>query len=86
MPEPWLRFPIACPQCGAEELFSIPVAVAAAALLKGTPIEFRVGCHDLRWAADRAEVQLLRDYLASVEGINLQHLLPRRSPPQVITR
>lgn len=84
--EPWLRFPVRCPQCGAEELLGIPVATVAAALLKGSAIEFRVHCHDLRWSADRAEVQQLREYLASVEGISLQHVSPRRSPPQVITR
>ncbi len=84
MADPWLRFPIVCPQCGKEELLNLPVAILAAALLKGAAIEFHVNCHDLRWSADRIEVEQLREYLASVAGINLQQVSPPSSPPRVI--
>ena len=86
MSEPWLRFPIACPQCGVEVLFTIPVETVAAALLKGSPVELHVDCHDLCWSADNVQLQQLREYLASVEGINLQHISPRQALPRVITR
>jgi hypothetical protein len=86
MSEPWLRFPISCPICGAQELFTIPVAIVVARLLNGVAIEFHVNCHDLRWNADPREVQQLREYLASVEGIDSQRVSRRRLPPQVITR
>jgi hypothetical protein len=85
MAEPCLHFPVLCPHCGAEELFNIPVAIVAAALLEKAQIEFHVNCHNLSWSASPCEVQQLRGYLASVEGINLQRVAPRRSAPQVIT-
>jgi hypothetical protein len=72
MPEPFLSFPVVCPQCGAEELFNLPVAILASSLLKATPIEFHTTCHDLRWNADRIEREQLREYLASVTGIGVQ--------------
>jgi hypothetical protein len=83
MSEPWLRLPVTCPRCAAEELFNIPVAIVAAALLRGAAIEFHVRCHDLRWSADPGEIQQLREYLASVEVIDLQRVSLRRSPPLV---
>jgi hypothetical protein len=76
MAEPWLSFPVVCPQCGGEELFNMPVAAIAAALLKGTPIELAASCHDLRWNADRIEQEQLREYLASVTGISVQRVYP----------
>jgi hypothetical protein len=83
MAEPWLRFPVVCPQCGAEALFNLPIATIAAALVEGAPIELRVSCHDLRWNADPIEVGQLREYLASVEGISAQRVPSLSSPPEV---
>jgi hypothetical protein len=76
MPEPWLSFPVVCPQCGTEELFNLPVANIAAALLTGTPIRLSAACHHLWWNADRIEQEQLREYLASVVGISVQRAYP----------
>jgi hypothetical protein len=72
MADPSLRFPVVCPTCGAEELFDLPIASVAASLLKAAPIELHATCHDLRWSAGPVEVQQLREYLASVAGIEIQ--------------
>ena len=76
MPEQWLSFPVVCPQCGTEELSSMPIATIAAALLKGLPIELHTARHDLRWNADAAEESQLREYLAAVVGISVQRVYP----------
>ena len=86
MAEPWLSFPVTCPQCEAEELCNLPIATLAAALLQGTAIELHVHCHDLRWDADRVEVEQLREYLSSVRGICVERASPPKVSPQVLTR
>lgn len=84
MAEPCLRFPVVCPQCGAENLLSLSVATIATALLRGTAIELRVNCHALRWSADPAEIEQIREYLASIAELTQTHL-DLNSSPKVIT-
>ena len=85
MAELWLSFPVTCPQCEAEELFNLPIATLAAALLQGTAIELHVHCHDLRWDADRVEVEQLREYLSTVTGICVERAAPPRGSSQALT-
>jgi hypothetical protein len=44
MAEPWLRFPVVCPECRREELSALPVAGVAAALLSGSAIPLHASC------------------------------------------
>ena len=69
--EPWLRFPVVCPECRREELSALPVAGVAAALLNGSPIPLHASCHDVYWHAIPSEIEQLREYL-SVAGITIQ--------------
>lgn len=73
MSEPWLRFPVACPTCGREELSALPVAGVAAALLNSSAIPLHVTCHDVYWHASPVEVEQLREYLI-VAGITIQRV------------
>jgi hypothetical protein len=73
MTEPWLRFPVACPTCGREELSALPVAGVAAALLNGSAIPLHVTCHDVYWHASPVEIEQLREYLI-VAGVTIQRV------------
>jgi|ERR1700704_5166981 hypothetical protein len=73
MAEPWLRFPVVCPECRREELSALPVAGVAAALLNGSAIPLHASCHDVYWHAIPSEIEQLREYL-SVAGINIQRV------------
>jgi hypothetical protein len=64
--EPFVRFPVVCPKCASERLMEFPVEVLASALLKDTPIRFKVMCHSLTWDAQARERDQIREYLASV--------------------
>jgi hypothetical protein len=58
-----LRFPILCPACGAETLFSAPVALIVQALATGGPIALRTGCCNGReWMASALEIEQISDY------------------------
>jgi hypothetical protein len=62
--EPLVRFPVLCPSCAAERLITVPVAVIAAALVKGGTIRLHASCHDKWWDATAVELQQMREYLA----------------------
>jgi hypothetical protein len=85
MADPSLRFPVVCPTCGGEELFDLPIATVAASLLKAAPIELHATCHDLRWNAGPVEVQQLREYLATVAGIEIQRVAPPAASGKVVS-
>ena len=85
MADPSLRFPVVCHACGAEELFDLPIASVAASLLKAVPIELHATCHDLRWSAGPVEIQQLREYLASVAGIEIQRVAPSAARGEVLS-
>jgi hypothetical protein len=61
--EPVVRFPVLCPTCAVERLTEIPVAVVAAALVKGRNIRLHATCHDKWWDATAVELQQMREYL-----------------------
>ena len=63
--EPLVRFPVFCPTCAAERLVTVPVAVIAAALVKGGTIRLHASCHDKWWDATAVELQQVREYLAA---------------------
>jgi len=71
MTEPWLRFPVVCPECGHQELAALSVAVVAGALIGDSPIELYASCHDIYWAASPGEVARLRDVVAGL-GLDLK--------------
>jgi hypothetical protein len=85
MADPSLRFPVVCPKCRAEELFDLPIASVAASLLKAAPIELDTTCHDLHWNAGPVEVQQLREYLATVAGIEIQRVAPSAAKGEVLS-
>ena len=63
--EPVVRFPVLCPTCAVERLTEIPVAVVAAALVKGRNIRLHATCHDKWWDATAVELKQIREYLAA---------------------
>jgi hypothetical protein len=68
MPEPWLRFPVVCPECRNEELGALPLGMVADALVTGNPVRLYVSCHDIYWAATAEEMRTLRRALATMNS------------------
>jgi hypothetical protein len=84
MTEPWLNLPVICPECGKEERFALPLGSVAEALLKDSPIELYVSCHDIYWNADRSEVERVRTTLRDTGGVSIQRVprsLSEELPP-----
>lgn len=65
MKEPVVRFPVVCPQCGAESLARLPIAEVAAALINGKQLDLFTACHQRRWPASQVELQQIREYLGA---------------------
>jgi hypothetical protein len=58
-----LRFPVVCPSCGSETLFSAPVGTIAEALSAGTHIALRADCCGKpQWLASQLEIEQIREY------------------------
>jgi hypothetical protein len=58
-----LRFPVVCPSCGDETLFSAPARTIADALSSGTRIALRADCCGLLpWFASELEIEQIREY------------------------
>jgi hypothetical protein len=76
MAEPWLSFPVECPECRRKEILTLPVATVAAALLKRSPIELYASCHDIYWDAQPAEVEHIRHYLGELARVTVQRVAP----------
>ena len=63
MEEPTIRVPATCPSCTKENLFSLPIASTAAALLTRSALKFNCSCQT-EWNASEGERQQIREYLA----------------------
>jgi hypothetical protein len=58
-----LRFPVVCPGCGGETLFSAPARSIAEALRAGTQIALRAACCGMSpWFASDLEIEQIREY------------------------
>lgn len=58
-----LRFPVVCPSCDCETLFSAPAQTIAEALSAGTQIALRADCCGrLQWFASALEIEQIREY------------------------
>jgi hypothetical protein len=64
MSEPIVRFPVTCPQCGAESIGTFPLTDVAAALIECRRVNLFAGCHSLSWDASDVEQAQIREYLA----------------------
>jgi hypothetical protein len=66
MDEPLMRFPVTCPECGAEALGEFPVAEVAVALMtKRKDLRLYAPCHGHRWSASPEELHQIREYLGA---------------------
>jgi hypothetical protein len=64
MNQPVMRFPVTCPECGAEALGEFPVAEVAIALMtKRNCLRLYAACHGHQWLASLIELQKIREYL-----------------------
>jgi hypothetical protein len=63
MEEPIIRVPVTCPSCTKENLFPLPIASTAAALLTRSALKFNCSCQT-EWNATEGECQQIREYLA----------------------
>ncbi len=63
MEEPTIRVPVTCPSCTKENLFPLPIASAAAALLSRSALKFNCKCQT-EWNATEGERQQIREYLS----------------------
>jgi hypothetical protein len=78
-----LRFPVVCPSCGGETLFSAPARTISEALSAGTPIALRANCcSTLQWFASELEIEQIREYAdihrlrTALAGNNMQAANP----------
>jgi hypothetical protein len=65
MIEPTIRFPVACPKCGREQLTELPVSEVVDALNRGSDISLVATCHDLIWTATELELEQIHEYLSA---------------------
>jgi hypothetical protein len=65
--EPIIRFPVRCPQCANEALGEYALIDVAAALVSSKPLRLVSPCHSLEWDAGPAEIEQIREYLASID-------------------
>jgi hypothetical protein len=63
--EPAIRFAVTCPKCRQEVLTSVPIGVAAAALISGRAIRLYAICHDVYWDAHYSEIEQIRESMAA---------------------
>jgi hypothetical protein len=64
-----LRFPVVCPSCGNETLFSAPLRTIAEALSAGAQIALRADCCGmLQWFASELEIEQIREYADMVSA------------------
>lgn len=68
MIEPSIRFPVACPKCGREQLTEFPISEVADALDKGSDISLVATCHDVIWTATDLELEQIHQYLVVARG------------------
>jgi hypothetical protein len=68
MIEPTIRFPVACPKCGREQLTELPVGEVLEALKRGSDISLVATCHDLIWTATELELEQIHENLVVAEG------------------
>ena len=64
--QPTLRFPVVCPECGAEHLAALPLEVVVRRLYEGTHIRLHAPCHRIGWNASPWEIEQIRDYVAAL--------------------
>jgi hypothetical protein len=65
-PEPTVRFPVKCPDCGNEKPTEFPVIVVVDALRSGTDICLVATCHDRIWDATDVELEQIRECLGAI--------------------
>ena len=68
MIEPTIRFPVACPKCGREQLTEFPLNEVVDALDRGSDISLVATCHDMIWTATELELELIHQYLVVARG------------------
>jgi hypothetical protein len=68
MIEPTVRFPVACPKCGREQLTEFPISEVADALDRGSDISLVATCHDVIWTATELELEQIHQYLVVAQG------------------
>ncbi len=68
MIEPTIRFPVACPKCGREQLTEFPINEVADALARGSDISLVATCHDVIWTATELELEQIQQYLVVAQG------------------
>ena len=68
MIEPTVRFPVACPKCGREQLTEFPINEVLHAFNSGSEIILVATCHDVIWTATELELQQIYEYLAIAQG------------------
>jgi hypothetical protein len=61
-----VRFPVVCPECGAERLTAVAVADLAASLITGDTVMLQSPCHQGTWPANSDERDQLREYLGAL--------------------
>ena len=62
---PVIRIPVTCPKCRHEVPASLPLGLAAAALISGRAIRLYASCHDVYWDAHHSEIEKIREYMAA---------------------
>ena len=65
MNEPFVKFPVICPECQREVLAALRVGLVAGALIRARPIRLYANCHDVYWDAGPIEIEQLREYLGA---------------------
>ena len=68
MIEPTVRFPVACPKCGREQLTEFPINEVLHAFNSGSEIILVATCHDVIWTATELELQQIYEYLVIAQG------------------
>jgi hypothetical protein len=68
MIEPTIRFPVACPRCGREQLTEFPISEVVDALDRGSDISLVATCHDVIWTATELELEQIHQYLVVAQG------------------
>jgi len=68
MIEPTIRFPVACPTCGREQLTEFPLNEVLDALDRGSDISLVATCHDVIWTATELEMEQIHQYLVVAQG------------------
>jgi hypothetical protein len=83
MSEPTIRFPVACPKCGREQLTEFPINLVVDALDRGSDITLLATCHDVIWTATELELEQIHQYLVVAQGKLGQASAPMQSPADV---